>query len=74
MPGPKEMKPETRDLSKIDSKFDRTDSSIDRVMYSIIAGLDFVVGGGFDYYQDHKEWMTVLVPTSSRDRTLLWHG
>jgi len=44
-----------RDLSnKMERKFDKTDSKIDRVLYGIITGLvGFVLKGGFDYYQVH---------------------
>ena len=51
------MKAEIKDLGgKLERKFDKTDSKVDRVLYGIITGLvGFVMKGGFDYYQVHKK-------------------
>ncbi|RPA88788.1 hypothetical protein L873DRAFT_1724679, partial [Choiromyces venosus 120613-1] len=52
-----ETRAEIKDLSnKMERKFDKTDSKIDRIFYGVITSLvGFVLKGGFDYYQAAKK-------------------
>ncbi|KAI5790629.1 hypothetical protein DFH27DRAFT_570713 [Peziza echinospora] len=55
--GQRDLAREQRDFrNKMERRFDRTDSKIDRVLYGVITGLvGFVLTGGFDYYQVHAK-------------------